>query len=167
VAVAYLYIAMNFITISQYFNRLQILFFILLMMPLLVFIAVYFFLPDNPADDRMEYLIIIIPTAALLDWLVGIIIFNKKIKSARKAQGLGAKLEKYFEITIVRYCFLSSVGMILAVGFFLSASDVFTALYLLNLLMSILYWPTGPKVSRDLMLKGDEHEMVYFKKDRF
>ena len=165
-AVAYLYIAMNFITISQYLNKLQILFFIFLMMPLLVFIAVYFFLPDNPADHRMEYFIII-PTAAFCDWLVGTIIFNKKIKSARKAQGLGAKLEKYFEITIVRYCFLSSVGMILAVGFFLSASDVFTALYLLNLLTSILYWPTGPKVSRDLMLKGDEHEMVYFKKDRF
>lgn len=165
-AVAYLYIAMNFITISQYFNKLQILFFVLLMMPLLIFIAVYFFFPDNPADYRMEYFIII-PAAAFFDWLVGIIMFNKKIKSARKAQGLGAKLEKYFEITIVRYWFLASAGMILAVGFFLSASDVFTALYLLNLIMSVLYWPTGPKVSRELMLKGDEREMVYFKKDRF
>ena len=157
---------MNFITISQYFNKLQILFFILLMLPLLVFIAVYFFFPDNPEDHRIEYFIIF-PAAAIFDWLLAMIMFNKKIKSARNAQGLGAKLEKYFELTIVRYCFLCSAGLILALGLFLSASDVFTALYLGNLLLSSLYWPTGPKVSRELMLRGDEREMVYFRKDKF
>ena len=157
---------MRFITISQYLNKLQILFFLLLMMPLLVFIAVYFFMPDKPADHRMEYFIII-PSATLLDWLLAMIMFNKKIKSARNAQGLGAKLDKYFEITTVRYCFHSCAGLILALGLYLSGSDVFTLLYMVNLMLSVVYWPTGPRVSRELMLKGDEREMVYFRKDRF
>ena len=157
---------MNFITIAQYFNKLQIFFFLLLMMPLLLFIALYIFFPEYPAEPRREYFIIILG-AAFVDWLLAAIIFNKKIKSARNAQGLGAKLEKYFHITIVRYTFLSSAGLILAVGFFLTASDVFTCVFLLSLVFSAFCWPTGPRVSKELMLRGDEKEMVYFKKDRF
>ena len=156
---------MNFISVSQYLNKLQILFFVLLMAPLLVFITLYFFFPDNPVEPRKEYLIII-PFAAI-DFILGMIIFNKKIKSVRNAQGLGAKLDKYFEITIVRYGFLASAGLLLALGFYLTKSDVFSALYALSLLLSAMYWPTAARVCHELMLKGDEREMVFYKKDRF
>lgn len=165
-AVTYLYIAMNFITISQYFNKLQILFFVLLMIPLLFFIVLYFFFSEYPTEHRTEYFIIIL-AAAFADWLLAVITFNKKIKSARNAQGLGAKLEKYFQITVVRFAFLSSAGLILAIGFLLTSSDLFTGVFLVSLVLSAFYWPTGPRVSKELMLRGDEREMVYFKKDRF
>lgn len=55
--------------------------------------------------------------------------------------------------------------MILAVGFYLTRNDLFTVLYVAGLLFSVMVWPTGPRVSADLMLRGDEREMVYFKKD--
>ncbi|HEU5146681.1 MAG TPA: hypothetical protein VFT90_08205 [Chryseosolibacter sp.] len=157
---------MNFISISQYLNKLQILFFVLLMVPLLVFIALYFFFPDNPVETRTE-LLIIIPFAAFVDFILGMTISNKKIKSVRNAQGLGAKLDKYFQITIVRYSFLASAGLLLALGFYLSRSDVFSALYVLSLLYSSTCLPTAASVSDELMLKGDEREMVFYKKDRF
>ena len=157
---------MSFITISQYFNRLNSALFLLLILPLLVFIALYFFPAEMPPDPHGDYFVII-PSAALVDWLVATIIFNKKIKSVRNAQGLGAKLDKYFAITIVRYSILTSVGLLLALGFFLSRSDVFSALYVVSLVLSATYWPAPSRVCKDLMLKGDEREMVYYKKDRF
>lgn len=157
---------MNFISISQYLNKLQILFFVLLMVPLLVFIALYFFFPDNPVETRTE-LLIITPFAAFVDFILGMTISNKKIKSVRNAQGLGAKLDKYFEITIVRYSFLASVGLVLGLGFYFTGSDLFSALYLLHLLLSAMYWPSAARVCNELMLRGDEREMVYYKKDRF
>lgn len=157
---------MTFISISQYLNKLQILFFLLLMPPLLVFIALYFLFPDLPGETRAEYLIII-PLAALVDLVLGMIISNKKIKSVRNAQGLGAKLDKYFRITIVRYSFLTSAGFVLAIGFFITGSDLFSALYVGNLLVSASYWPSAARVCKELMLKGDEREMVFYKKDRF
>src|SRR5688572_24390473 len=157
---------MNFITIHQYFNKLQILFFVLMIIPLLVFIALYFFANADPSDIQMAYTFVI-PIVAIFDWLLAIIIFNKKIKSARNAQGLGAKLDKYFDITIVRYCFLMSASLILALGFYLSRNDLFGGLYVVGLILSAFLWPTGPRVARDLMLRGDEREMVYFKKDNF
>ncbi len=154
---------MSFISIHQYFNKLQVVFFALLIAPLLAFIVLYFQPERDPPDSPvLQYVLI---GAALLDGFLAVIMFDKKIKSARKAQGLGAKLEKYFSITIVRYSFLSSSGLILAVGFFLSHNNVFTIFYLAGLLFSLLLWPTGPRVSDELMLRGDEREMVYFKKD--
>ena len=156
---------MNFISITQYLNKLQILFMILLIFPLFTFIALHFTIDEQTTEPRIAYFAVI-PALAVLDWIIGAVMFNKKIKSVRNQQGLGAKLEKYFGITTVRYCFVSSSSLILCVGFFLTGSDVFTALYFLILLLSTLLWPTGPRVSRDLMLRGDEREMVYFRRDK-
>jgi hypothetical protein len=157
---------MDFITITQYFNKLHSALLVLLIVPLLVFIALYFFLDELPTSPAKEYLIII-PTAVLIDWLVAMLIFNKKIKSVGNEQGLGIKLDKYFKITIVRYSLLSSGSFILALGFYLYGSDLLTALYLAGLVLAGILWPTGRKVCSDLRLKGDEREMVYFKKDVF
>lgn len=157
---------MNFITIGQYFNKLHSALFLLLTVPLLVFITLYFSPAEMPPDPRMEFLIGL-PSAALADWLLATIFFNKKIKSARNAQGLGAKLNKYFEITIVRYGLVSAGSLILAVGLCLTESDIFTGVYLAGLAGSAVLWPTSRKVARDLALRGDEREMVYFKKDAF
>jgi hypothetical protein len=157
---------MTFITISQYFNKLHSALFLLLIVPLLVFIVLYFLLAGLTPDPRREYLIVI-PSAAVLDWMVATIIFNKKIKSMRHAQGLGAKLDKYFEITLVRYWLLSAASFLLALGFYLTGSDIFTGCYLVGLTASAMVWPTGRKVSNDLRLTGDEKEMVWFRKDAF
>jgi hypothetical protein len=157
---------MNFITITQYFNKLHSVLLVLLMVPLLAFIALYFFLNGLPTTSGKEY-VIIIPATVLIDWLVAMLIFNKKIKSAANEQGLGVKLDKYFQITIVRYSLFSSGSFILALGFYLSGNDLFTALYLVGLVLAGILWPTGRKICSDLRLKGDEREMVYFKKDAF
>ena len=157
---------MNFITIGQYFNKLQIVFFVLLIIPLVVFITLYVYVDQNSPENTQEYYILI-PSLALLEWLTALIIFNKKIKSVRDEQGVGAKLDKYFFVTIVRYSFLASSGIILALGYFFTRNDMLTGLYLVSVILSLFFRPTGPRVSNELRLKGDEREMVYFKKDSF
>lgn len=157
---------MNFLTIGQYFNKLQSVLLLILIVPLLIFTTLYFFTGGKPEDPQTEYYIII-AAAVLMDWAMALIIFNKKIKSARNQQGLGAKLDKYFKLTIVRYSILSSASLLLAVGLCLSGSDVFMVLYLVGLLLAGVFWPTSRKVSVDLKLRGDEREMVYYKKDTF
>lgn len=157
---------MTFITIGQYFNKLHSGLFTLLIIPVMVFSALYFFVGGKEPDPRMEYYLIV-GTAVLLDWAMAMVIFNKKIKSARNEQGLGAKLDKYFKITIVRYGILSSASLMLALGLYLTRSDFFTAMYVAGLIFSGTLWPTGRKVSEDLRLRGDERQMVYFKKDKW
>lgn len=156
---------MNFLTISQYFNKLQSAVLFILILPLLLFIALYFHLSGHLPDPRTEY-ITLLTTVGLLDWLIAMIIFNKKIKMVRNEQGLGLKLEKYFKLTIVRFSLISSGSLMMALGLYLTKSDVFTWVYMGGLVLCGILWPTGPKIVNDLRLKGDEREMVYFKKDR-
>lgn len=157
---------MNFITITQYFNKLYSVLFALLMVPLLIFIALYFFINGLPSSSPVEYIIVIL-IATLLDWSAAWLIFDKKIKSLRNEQGLGGKLDKYFQVTVVRYGLLSSGSFMLAAGLYLFRNDLFTVTYLGSLILACILWPTGRKVCRDLRLKGDEKEMVFFKKDVF
>jgi hypothetical protein len=37
--------------------------------------------------------------------------------------------------------------------------------FLIQLILAGIVWPTSSKVSSDLKLRGDEREMVYYKKD--
>lgn len=157
---------MSFISIRQYFNKLQIAFLAVMIPPLLVFIAVYL-LPVRGFTVTGSWHYVAVPLLVLLDWMLAIITFNKKIKSVRNEQGLGKKLDKYFYITIVRYCLVSSSGLILVAGFVMTSAQIFTTLYIVTLLMSMVFWPTGPRVARELMLRGDEREMVYYQKDTF
>ncbi len=69
--------------------------------------------------------------------------FNK-IKIARNEQGLGAKLGKYYIITIVRYCFVSMTGLILATGFSLDAKRYLHPVYMAQFLATGFLRPTGP-----------------------
>jgi hypothetical protein len=157
---------MNFLTIGQYFNKLQSALLFILIVPLLIFTTLYLF-AHGMAEDQLSEYYIVISAAVVLDWFMAVVIFNKKIKSARNQQGLGAKLDKYFKLTIVRYSVLSSASLLLAVGLYLSGSDVFMAMYMVGLLIAGILWPTSRRVSDDLKLRGDEREMVYYKKDTF
>ena len=157
---------MNFLTIGQYFNKLYSLLFLLLIVPLLIFTTLYLLVTGPLPEPPLEYTIVLSAVVAL-DWLMAMIFFNKKIKSVRNGQGLGAKLDKYFKITIVRFSLLSSASLMLAAGWFLSRSDIFTAMYLSGLVLAGVLWPTPGKVCGDLALRGDERVMVYYKKDRF
>lgn len=157
---------MNFITIGQYFNRLQSILFILLILPLMIFSALYYFNGENEPDSRPHYYVVI-GVAVFIGWVMAMVIFDKKIKSSRNEQGLGVKLDKYFRITIVRHAILSSASLLLALGLYLTGSDFFTAMYVAGLGLSGILWPTGRKVCNELRLRGDERQMVYYKKDTF
>lgn len=157
---------MNFITIGQYFNKLQSALLVMMLIPLLAFLTLYLH-PFTIGIQPDRIYLIVIPALVVCDWLIGFVLFDKKIKSIRNDQGLRVKLEKYFWITIVRYLLLASSGLFLAFGFLITGDNFFTWFFAGNLVLSGLLWPTSPKATSDLKLRGDEKEMVYYKKDSF
>jgi hypothetical protein len=102
-----------------------------------------------------------------INWTMVLFFFPKKIKSIPIGQGLRLKLEKYFQLTIVRYRMIIFVCLILAGGFYITHDDFITGLFAVNLIFIGFIWPTASKVCNDLKLRGDEREMVYYKKDSF
>jgi hypothetical protein len=159
-------LSMDFISISEYFYKLFSRLLLIVLLPIAVFISIYLQPMMAPLDGdqhRSEFITVISVVVCL--WMFVFIFFNKKIKSARNGQGLREKLEKYFRLTIVRYIFFSVCSLTLAVAFYVSRNDVFTALFIVQLILCGVVWPFSSKVSNDLKLRGDEREMVYYRKD--
>src|SRR5687768_12550859 len=159
---------MEFITINQYFYKLYNAVLVILLLPILAFLTIYFQTFTLAADQPQSLsLILQILSAVLFLWVVMLLISFKKIKTIRNGQGLRVKLEKYFYLTIVRYIFISIGSLLLAYGFMLTHEDLFTGFFVVNLVFAALLWPAPAKVCKQLKLRGDEREMVYFKKDSF
>jgi hypothetical protein len=156
---------MNYISIKQYFYKFYSTLMLILLVPIITFIVIYFSLPEISANDSPTFLIILSGLNAL-DWIVMFIFFSKKIKSIRNGQGLGLKLEKYFYLTIVRFSMIAFGSLALAAGLYLTKHDIFTGLFIGNLVLLAGLWPTSPRTCEDLRLRGAEREMVYYKKDR-
>jgi hypothetical protein len=119
--------------------------------------------PEGMQPHESELMVV---TGIVISLWSFVFIFGiKKIKSARNGQGLRAKLEKYFLLTIVRYSVFSTCSLILAVAFYLTRDDIFTLFFIAQMLLCGFLWPFSSKVSNDLKLRGDEREMVYYRKD--
>jgi hypothetical protein len=138
---------------------------VILLLPIATFIFFQFKSIEKPQGFEWIAHQGIVAGIVITLWVVSFLLFNKKIKSARKGQGLRDKLEKYFSITIVRFNIFALCGLLLSLAFLFSADGFFTICFIAQLTMCGILWPRSTKVSNDLKLRGDEREMVYYKKD--
>jgi hypothetical protein len=137
-----------------------------MLLPLMTFMGLYFLPMKKPVDFHQQPdLFILCGSIVLALWLIMFIFFNKKIKTVRNDQGLRRKLEKYFRLTIVRYSLIVISAFVLAAGFYQTRNDLFTLIFVSDLIAAGMLWPRPAKVTSDLRLRGDEREMVYFRKD--
>jgi L-asparagine transporter-like permease len=156
---------MEYFTIGQYFTKLYIRLLTIILLLIIAFVMVYLSTAYNSQVlPWLTHAQVIAIVAA--DWLIMFVYYVKKIKSIAKDQGLGLKLTKFFYLTIVRYTILAFGCIFLLLSFYFTKDDVITGIFAANLLLMGLLWPTSPKVCRQLKLRGDEREMVYFKKDQ-
>ncbi len=90
-----------------------------------------------------------------------------RLKKIAKLPGLAIKLDSYFTITMIRVVVGALVCFAIVFGFLLTHNELLDVLFFVSLLWAFFQFPTSRKACKELKLRGDEHEMVYYKKDRF
>jgi hypothetical protein len=156
---------MEFTSINEYFYKFNSVLLVMMLIPIVGFIALYLQLSEVISKQFDPTNSIVTATAVVLVWLLVFVFFNKKIKSIRNAQGLRQKLEKYFQLTIVRFSVFACCAIGLLGVFYETRNDLITLIFVAQLVICGFVWPTSSKASRDLKLRGDEREMVYYRKD--
>jgi hypothetical protein len=139
----------------------------ILLIPIFAFVLIYFLSVPVLFGTPIWPFRLASSGIVAISWAMMIFFFSKKIKSIPIGQGLRLKLEKYFRLTIVRYTMVIFLCVVLAGGFYITHDDFITGLFAVNLIVLGFIWPTASKVCNDLKLRGDEREMVYYKKDSF
>ena len=164
---------MNFSSLKEYFYKLGNRCYLLVLLPLAVFIYLFHqlmtkqiepFIQDEPLVD---IIIVTLSAFGLVNLTTVHGIAKRRLKKYAAEVGLGRKLDRYHEIVMFRIAASSASSLMMAAGLLLTGSEVFGILFIGILVWTLLQWPTSRKACRDLQLKGDEYEMVLYKKDKF
>lgn len=157
---------MKFASLEEYFYKLQNVLLGLLLMPLLSF-AYLFVVPSQRFGSLGDTQLIVgglLGFVAVSDWIIITLIFRRMVNKISLLVGLSLKLERYYYATIIRYGVGIVACLILALGFYLTDSSIFVGLFGVAVGLFFVTWPRPVKVCDDLKLKGDEREMVRYKK---
>ena len=164
---------MNFSSIKEYFYKLYNLCYLLLLLPLGIFIFIYYQLHEDKivpvVQDELHILllaggafILVLANLTTVHWLAG-----RRLKKYARLPGLGLKLDHYYEIIFLRFASGAISSLLLAIGLMLTESEYFPYIFVLVLAVMATQWPTSRKACRELKLRGDEYTMVMDKKDSF
>lgn len=164
---------MEFSSIKEYFYKLYNVCYALTLIPLGIFIYLYLKLqvgeiksivqdPDQLMMIQILFFIII----ALILTSVHLVV-SKRLKVLSKEFSLGARMDGYFKIALLRVSVGVFISLIAGAGLYFSASEVFSVFFLIVLLWMAYFWPSPRKMCQELSLKGDEREMILYKRESF
>src|SRR5258706_9120879 len=164
---------MNFSSLKEYFYKLGNRCYLLVLLPFALFIYLFHQLvtrqiePIVQDEPLVNIIIAILGAFALVNLTTVLWIEKRRLMKYAAELGLGHKLDRYHEIVMFRIAASSASSLMMAVGLLLTGSELFGVLFMGILLWTLFQWPTSKKACRDLQLKGDEYEMVLYKKDKF
>ena len=160
---------MNFFSIKEFFYKLNTIGFILLLLPLVVFVLLYTRSIEPGMDAGREA-----QAYALLGTFVGIIVLiltivhlliQIRLKKMQSFLELAKKMDGYFVLMVVRSSAYTAGLLLLALGFHLTTSMIFTGTFLAIVLVVIVQWPRPVSFCRQLNLRGSERDMVLHNRD--
>jgi hypothetical protein len=164
---------MKYNSIREFFYKLNNRLFALTLVPLLVFVILYWQIQEGTLQGPFYFeetlnkvLMIVLGVVVFLDWMISFFTFGKRLKFIKRIQSLGVRLERYYSLTIFRFVIILSGSLASAICFTLTENQNFTIIGIANMILLLLLWPRVSKVCNDLQLKGDERTLVFYKKDR-
>lgn len=163
---------MNFSSIKEYFYKLTNRCYLLVLLPLLTFVYLYFqlqskkIMPMVQHEESVIFMLIGFAIACAINLTTVHLLSKKRLSLYAKETGLGNKLDRYAEIITLRMGGGSASSLLMAVGLLLTGHEFFSLLFMLILIWILFQWPSSKKACKELRLKGDEYEMVLYKKEK-
>lgn len=164
---------MKFSTIKEYFYKLYNVCYMITLIPLAVFIYLYLKLQVVEINSFLQdpgYILI----AQISFFVFGValltsvhLVVRSKMKRLSREFGLGNKMDKYANYTRARIGVGAFASVLMGAGLFITGSEVFSLYFLGILLWMAYHWPTPKGMCVELVLKGDEKEMILYKRESF
>ena len=160
---------MKFISIKEYFYKMYNIGYAGTLVVLGLFI--YLYLQSKEIDhwvDNTDQVLLaqigfslsVMAFLTIVHWSV-----KNKLKKLAAELSLAKKMDRYFVLALWRMGAGLLASLWMALGFFLTGSEVFSFLFMAILLWLSVQWPSPGKMCSDLSLKGDAREMILYKRD--
>lgn len=164
---------MQFSSIKEYFYKLYNYCYALTLIPLCIFIYLYLEMQVGKNNSLIQaydqvlifqvlFFFLAVSILTIVHWQV-----KKKLKTLTREYSLGTKMDKYFYLAITRIGIGNLVSCLAGLGLYLSGSEIFSLFLLFIFFWMAYHWPSPRKLCTELSLKGDEKEMVLYKRESF
>lgn len=155
---------MIFLSIREYFYKLNTIGFILLLLPTAGFIFLYYYTIDHAPmmgdEASMQLIMSILFGVCLLDLTIVHWLERARIKKLNANIELVNKMDGYFTLSIVRMAMYCLCCLLMGAGFYLTGSTWFSFAFVFLIVAYILQWPSARRFCRQLRLRKDERDMV-------
>src|SRR6185436_8241317 len=155
---------MKFLSIKEFFYKLNTIGFTLLLVPILAFIFLYYMpMQSDPIITDPATVVTILGAIVfffVVDLTVVRWIWGARMRKLRMLLELAAKMDGYYRLVLLRKGSYCGFSLLLAIGFYLTANPGFTIMLLLIVVVSFLEWPSPTAFCRQFELDGNERDMV-------
>ena len=163
---------MNFSSIKEYFYKMYSYCFLIMLIPIGLLGLVHIQAASGKVhpifvDAQNEIVLTVLSITTLLILTIVHLHGKARLKKIIKVGGLGNKMDHYFYLTITRVGVAAIACFIIIAGYVLTLNEWIDLLFFLTLAWIGFQLPNSRKACKELNLRGDEYEMIYFKKDRF
>jgi hypothetical protein len=160
---------MKFHSIKEYFYKLTTIGFILLLPPFFAFIFLYSYMMTNrPVYPGHRVEIVLLSFSSLIFLMVLTIVhwvYFNRLRKIKKRLELASKMDGFYSISVMRMSAYCACGIMGAIGFYLTASPLFTAMFVLEVAIGVFQWPSPSAFCRTLSLRGAERDMIIHGRD--
>jgi len=162
---------MKFSSIKEYFYKLYNVCYLITLVPLALFIYLYMKMQIGEINslvkgtENMLIVQVALFSLVLFSLTTVHLVVKKKIKLLARELSLGNRMDRYFYLSLTRMGGGAIGSTLMGAGLFLTGSEIFSAFFLAILLWMAFHFPTPKKMCVELALKGDEREMVLYKRE--
>ncbi len=162
--------ALKFSNSQEFLNKLQMQINLLIGLPMLILI--YFFLriennsyhPDILPEGTLVILRIGILLLVIILVVLGLVSFNRQIKSLNAEMYLRHKLELFYSASLTRSYLFEIATLVSLTGLILSGEQIFVGYYTICLVAFSITYPTLHRINQQLKLKKGDREIILSRK---
>lgn len=160
---------MNFLSTKEFFYKLNTIGFILLLLPVIVFLYLHAeVLKSFPAvsEASQQYVMLaVIGGLVVVDLTIVNLIWRFRIGQLRSESELSKKMDGYFVLTAIRNGAYAFGLLLLTIGYYFTHSIYFFGLFMVVILLQIAQWPGPARFCIAFALKGSERDLVLHNED--
>ena len=152
------------VTSKQYFRALSIIYYALMIGPL-IFVGVVLFLKSEIAlniNPKLEFIITFItPVVVVVGFFFSRSFFKNQLEKIKRENDLILKMQKYRSALIIKYSILEFCLLIPAIATLLTENTIFLVFSIIVALLFFVDKPSAIRAARELELHPDDVQRLY------
>lgn len=127
-------------------NRLRTIFYIMVGIPLALFLSIYF--PNRldtlqqSGQDLPVFWLAVMPACCLLATALAYLNYYKKLKKLRKESAIKTQIDRFFSAKVEKFIYLEGITLLVLCVYFFNHHALYAGLYMLMLILFAMNNPT-------------------------